>query len=96
MYVKRILLACGSGVATSEAVRVRIEKLLNSEGFEGGYTIDMCKIAQAPELSSSYDFLIATTQAPVTIKCPYVNGVPFLMSVGVDEATRRVLQLMRA
>ncbi len=92
--MKRILLACGSGFATSTAVRARLERLLDSHGYEGTYTIHQCKIAEAPRLSAGFDFLVATMMAPQHLECPYVNGVPFLLGENMGPSERAVLALM--
>lgn len=92
--MKRILLACGSGLATSTAVRARLERFLDSHGYAGAYAIKQCKIAEAPRLSAGYDFLVATMMAPQHLECPYVNGVPFLLGEDMEASERAVLALM--
>lgn len=92
--MKRILLACGSGFATSTAARTRLERLLNEHGYEGRYEIHQCKIAEAARLSDSFDFLVATMMAPQHLGCPYVNGIPFLLGENMGPSERQVLQLM--
>ena len=37
--MKKIVLACGSGVATSTAVAKKVSDLLNANGYEGQYEI---------------------------------------------------------
>lgn len=92
--MKNILLACGSGICTSTAARAKVEKLLNEKGYAGKYKITQCKVAEAPAMSVNYDFLIATTMAPTEIKCPFVSGVCFLTGVGIEAATKQILELM--
>jgi PTS system galactitol-specific IIB component len=92
--MKKILLACGSGICTSTAVCKRIEKFLDSNGYQNAYEITQCKVAEVPAMSDKYDFLISTTMAPANLNCPYVNGVPFLMGVDVQDAEESILKLM--
>ncbi|SKC63600.1 PTS sugar transporter subunit IIB [Maledivibacter halophilus] len=92
--MKRILLACGAGVCTSTAARVKVEKLLNEKGYEGQYKIDQCKVAEVPSRSSNFDFVISTTMKPDGVKCPFVSGVCFLTGVGIDKTTKEILELM--
>ncbi|WP_270364345.1 hypothetical protein [Enterococcus malodoratus] len=42
--MKNILLACGSGIATSTAVNGKISKVLDDNGYKGKYKITQCKI----------------------------------------------------
>ena len=92
--MKRILMACGSGICTSTAVRKSIEDFLDSHGYKGQYEITQCRVSEAPEKSPNYDFLVATTTAPAGLKCDYVNGVPFLMGFGVEAPQQEILKLM--
>ena len=55
--MKNILLACGSGIATSTVVHKKIADILDENGFQGQYKITQCKVSEAPAKSASYDFL---------------------------------------
>lgn len=92
--MKNILLACGSGIVTSTAVRGKIEKILDEKGYKGKYKITQCKVAEAPSKSSNFDFLIATTMAPQNLECPYVPGVSFLTGVNTQPSIDLILELM--
>lgn len=94
MNIKRILMACGSGICTSTAVRNTIEQFLNEHGYKGKYEVTQCRVSEAPGLSENYDFLVATTSAPAGLKCDYVNGVPFLMGIGTEAPQQEILRLM--
>ena len=93
MKTKHILMACGSGICTSTAVRNTIEAFLDEHGYKGKYEVTQCRVSEAPAMSSNYDFLVATT-APAGLKCDYVNGVPFLMGIGVEGPQQEILRLM--
>lgn len=92
--MKNILLACGSGIATSTAVNAKITKILDENGYKGKYKITQCKISEATQKSSSYDFLIATTMAPKELNCPFVPGVCFLTGVNAQKSIDMILELM--
>ena len=92
--MKKIVLACGSGIATSTAVAQKVTDLLNANGYEGGYEIVQCAIAEAKDACEGADLLIATTVAPDGIACPYVSGVPFLTGVGRPAAEEQILEIM--
>ncbi|AEB07281.1 phosphotransferase system lactose/cellobiose-specific IIB subunit [Coriobacterium glomerans PW2] len=89
--MKKIILACGAGVATSTVVAGKISELLDKNGYEGLYSIVQCEIAEAKSQCAGADLLIATTVAPEGIECPYVNGVPFLTGMGRASAERDIL-----
>lgn len=93
--MKRILLACGAGVCTSTAARVKVEKILDDNGYKGQYKIEQCKIAEVASKSGDFDFVIATTMKPDGVKCPFVSGVCFLTGIGLDKTTKEILELMK-
>lgn len=46
--MKKIVVACGSGIATSTAVEAKVKDLLDNNGLSGQYTITKCAIARLP------------------------------------------------
>ena len=92
--MKKIVLACGSGVATSSVVAKKVSDLLDANGFEGAYTIVQCAIAEAAANCGDADLLVATTVAPEGITCAYVSGVPFLTGMGKADAEKQILDIM--
>lgn len=92
--MKNILLACGSGIATSTIVHKKIADILDENGFAGKYKITQCKVSEAPAKSSDYDFLVATTMPPQNLKCDFVSGICFLTGVNTQPAIDQILALM--
>ncbi|MCR1898703.1 PTS sugar transporter subunit IIB [Irregularibacter muris] len=92
--MKNILLACGSGICTSTAVRNKVAQILDEHGYKGKYKITQCKVAETPAMSSNYDFLISTTMVPKELKCPFVPGVCFLTNVNTQPSIDKILELM--
>lgn len=94
--MKHILMACGTGICTSSAVRYRVSKFLDENGYAGTYDVTQCKMADVPKLSATHDFLIAVTLISGTLDIPYVNGVPFLTGCDASESERALVALMNA
>ena len=92
--MKKIVLACGAGVATSAVVAQRVSELLDANGCAGAYEIVQCAAGDAKGACEDADLLIATTVAPEGLTCPYVNGVPFLTGIGRSAAEREVLEAL--
>ncbi len=91
---KTIIVACGSGVATSTAVTAKVKDLLDSNGYAGEYRIEQCAIAEAVVKSKSADMVIATTVKPNGIDCTYISGIPFLTGMGKANAEKQILAEM--
>lgn len=92
--MKKIVVACGSGVATSTAVNSKIKDLLDSNGFAGTYHIVQCAIAEAPSQCDDADLLVATTVPPADLKCDFVSGLPFLTGMGRADAEKKIVEII--
>ena len=93
--MKNIILACGSGIATSTAVAAKIKDLLDSNGYDGEFKITTCAISEAPSKSQTADLIIATTVKPDGIECPFISGIPFLTGMGRAQAEQQILDFMK-
>ena len=94
--MKKIVLACGAGVATSAVVAQKVSALLDAHGLAGAYTVEQCTLQDAREACADADLLLATTVDPGGLPCPYVNGVPFLTGIGRATAEQEVLDALGA
>ena len=92
--MKKILVACGAGIATSTTVILKIKNLLDSNGYQNQYTIKQIKVSEATGLSDSSDFLVSTTAKPGNLNCDFVSGVPFLTGMGKEAIEKEILDLM--
>lgn len=92
--MKRVLLACGMGVATSTVVVNRLHEQMKARGLGDAYKATQCKIAEVPTKAGDFDFVIATTRLPDVGK-PVVNGVPLLTGVGAAKVWDEIEALMR-
>lgn len=92
--MKKILLACASGIATSTAVNHKLSTILDERGYKGKYRVAQCKVQEVFGMSEDYDFCVATTNIEGEVKCPVILGVAFLTGRGLDGVLDQVMQLM--
>ena len=89
--MKKIVLACGAGAATSTLVAQKVATLLDANGYAGKYEIVQCAISEAKDYcDEGADLLIA----PEALPCPYVSGVPFMTGMNRVAAEKAVLDVM--
>lgn len=93
--VKKILIACGSGVVTSTIARKRVEELLDKNGYKGKYEIAQVPMGVVADKSKHADFVVATAVSPKDVHCPLVDGKAYLMGRGEDEPNEKILKLMK-
>lgn len=92
--MKRIIVACGSGVATSQTVASKVEELCKQRGIS--------VIAEAVDIKSlethlrTCDLYISIT--PYDTKdygVPTISGIPFLTGIGLDAAMEEVERILK-
>lgn len=84
----RIVLCCGTGIATSTAVRKKVETELDARGHKGQYTINQCKVTEAVAASKSADVVVSTVASPLLntqCACPVIIATGILMNRGTKE-----------
>ena len=86
--IYKIVVACGTAIATSTHVAIKIKELLKERGLKI-HTIQ-CRITEVPSLAPDADLIIATAQVPFDIDVPVVDGIPFLTGIGIEEVTDKI------
>ncbi len=90
---KRILVICGTGVATSTMVASSIREHCAAQGIDvevrQGKVMDL--VSGAPDA----DLIVATTEVPDGVQVPVVAGLPFLTGIGKDAALAEVVSHLR-
>ena len=90
---KRVLIVCGTGVATSTVVADKVRRHLESVGIPA--TVEQTKVTELHRGAAGYDVVVSTTQISNDLGVPVVKGLPFLTGVGVDAALAEVERHLR-
>lgn len=87
---KVVLVACGTGIATSTVVNTALENLAKENGLQ--VEIIQCKMMEVPGYADRADLLITTTVVDKDqYKFPVINGRPFLTGMGLDKVKTEIL-----
>lgn len=89
MAKKRILVACGTGIATSTMVAKKVEEALKARGYD--VLVEQCKAAEAPSKASNYDLIVSTTTLQNCGSTPVIRSIAFLSGVGVDKDIEKIV-----
>ena len=90
--MKRILVACGTAIATSTVVAKKLEEKLRARGLE--VTIDQCKASEVASNASRYDVIVTTCEVGDTQGKPLVRTLSFLTGIGIDADVDRIAKLL--
>lgn len=92
--IYKIVVACGTAIATSTHVAMKVKELLEERGLKI-HTIQ-CRVLEVPSLAPNADLVIATAQVPFDIDVPVVDGIPFLTGIGVKEVIDKIETFLTA
>ncbi|MGI6230780.1 MAG: PTS galactitol transporter subunit IIB [Tractidigestivibacter sp.] len=89
----KVVVACGSGVATSATVANKIKKLLAAEGVDAD--VVAVAVSDLDEALKDADAYVAVVKPDREFSVPVFNGVAFLTGMNQDEELARLVSLLR-
>ena len=93
MTKKKILVACGTAVATATVVARKMEELLKQRGYD--VIIDQCKAAEAHTKLKNVDLIVTTTPVFNVGEIPVVQTLSFLTGVGIEADIDKIISLLK-
>ena len=90
--MKKILVACGTAIATSTVVAKKLEEKLRALGLE--VKIDQCKTSEVAGRAAGYDLIVSTTEVGEAAGKPVVRTLSFLTGVGIDGDVQKIAKLL--
>lgn len=92
--MKRVIVACGSGVATSQTVASKVADLCEQRGIRA--EIEAVDIKSLDMYIKNCDLYISITPgASLDYDVPVISGIPFLTGVGMEQAMDEVERILR-
>ena len=95
MVKKRVLVACGTSIATATHAAYAVLDLAKDAGID--IETAQCKAAEIHGKIQTYSphIIIAMTPVPDNLGAPTFNGVPFLSGIGLDQLKADILEELR-
>lgn len=90
--MKKVLIICGTGIATSTVVRVKIEKWLSKMHLENKVKLYQSKMSDEINRLDEYDIILSTIIVPDRIKEKVIDGIPLLTGMNEDEVYQNILE----
>lgn len=89
---RRVLVACGTAIATSTHVANRLEREFAARGLE--VVISQCRVSEVASHAGDVDVVVTTAPMAPVDSLPIVSGIPFLTGIGDDEALNQILEII--
>jgi PTS system galactitol-specific IIB component len=87
---KRLLVVCGSGIATSTLAMGKVKAWLEKEGLSSQVDTFQGSIQGALNTVDDYDAVVTTTVVPDDLKDKVIDGVALLTGMGEDKVFEEV------
>ncbi len=85
----KVLVVCGTGVATSTVVATRVRDHLAARPDAARFDVGQGKVADLLHESTA-DIVVATTAVPAGVAVPVVPAVPLLTGIGADTVYTQI------
>ncbi|MDQ0174952.1 PTS sugar transporter subunit IIB [Bacillus chungangensis] len=91
--MKKVIVACGSGVATSQTVASKVKKILEDNQIRANVeAIDIKSLEQHIKTSDIY---VSITKPTKDYDIPTLNGIAFLTGMGIEEETKKLINALK-
>ncbi|KQL52960.1 PTS galactitol transporter subunit IIB [Heyndrickxia shackletonii] len=94
--MKKLLIMCGTGIATSTVVTGKVKTWLAENGLENQVQLYQSKISEELSRINDYDIVVSTTLVPDNIKDKVIDGVPLLTGIGKEEMFEKIKEQILA
>jgi Phosphotransferase system, galactitol-specific IIB component len=91
--MKKIVTACGSGVATSQTVASKIDSMLEAEGYKE--RVEAIDIKGLDDIIDKVDIYVSIMPGGKKYDKPTINGIAFLTGMGMDEEFEKLKSYLK-
>lgn len=90
---KRIIIACGAGLATSTMILEKVKGILEEAGID--YSISQSQIYELDSYDGKADLFVTSMKLDETkYKTPIVVGTSFLIGVNEEETKDKIINIL--
>lgn len=92
--MKKIVIACGAGLATSSMVKDKVETILKKNGIQ--FKTIQCTLTEVDNYDGEVDLIVTTMRVRKKYKSPVVSGSSYLSGVNEDAVTKQILDILKS
>lgn len=90
--MKRIIVACGSGIATSTIISSHLSELLDQHHIS--YEFIQCSLQEIDSYVDDADLIVTSMDLQKNFSIPKVTAISFLTSIGAEETEKEILRVL--
>lgn len=92
--MKKIIVACGAGIATSTVAIQKLKDGLDKKNLLSEVSFTQCTVAEISSKSQGHDLIVTTAQFNQDVNIPIISGLPFITGIGVDKLIDEIVSLL--
>ncbi len=89
----RVLVACGTGLATAAVIAQAVTRALRERGVT--VEADLCAVTEVAEKAPGHALVVSTTPIADSAGVPVVHTLAFLTGVEVDAVVDRMMSILQ-
>lgn len=90
--MKRVIIACGSGIATSTIMDARVREFLDTTGIK--YQTVQCNILELGNYAEGADVIVSSTKIATDYGVPQLTGTAYITGIGDEELDAKLLEIL--
>lgn len=92
---KRVLVACGTAIATATVVAQKVRDIAKEAGIP--VSVTQCKASEVRGRAMVFKphIIVATTTVPTDLGIPVIKGVAFLSGIGMEGVKAQILEALQ-
>ncbi len=93
---KRVLIVCGTGIATATVAAEKVTQALKARGIE--IISSQCHSMESPAKVQTFKphIIVATTPVRKDLGVPVFKGIPFLTGIGEAELVDQIVATLKS
>lgn len=91
--MKKIVIACGAGLATSSMVKEKVETILKANAIR--FQTIQCTLTEVEAYDGDVDLIITTMKVRKKYISPVLSGSAYLSGVSEDAITQQMLDVLK-
>jgi len=91
--MKNVIVACGSGVATSQTVASKVKKVLDENKIRAN--VEAVDIKSLDSYIRSADVYVSITKTSKEYDIPTLDGIAFLTGMGIEEEKQKLIDALK-
>lgn len=92
--MKTIIVACGSGIATSTVITSKLTELMENNGIE--HRIIQCSVNEIDTFVGQADLIVTSTLIQKEYPVPIVKALAYITTVGEEELSQKILNYLNS